>query len=463
MLVLILLLLLSGHCSADQPYFPVSAVGVSGEGLGTAVCVAHSESRNSSLFLTAAHVVEGASAVFVSDNSRWVRGNSLITHGSEDLAGFWVPGKWPGAAIVEDIADNSDVIVCGFSPDRDKDCFPAVLMEEYFRGEPLGEHKQWEHPALGDSGGPILAQGPDGYVVCGIVSGFSVDASSRKSGVRGRYVSHRVIRQWMTQAYGGCPTCPQMYIRPQVQQPMLGFGIPMGPPGAVGVVDPMPAIPIQRAEPRPQAPSRDVVVAPSQEDLKRLVAEYFAQNPVSGPAGPRGEAGPAGPAGAGPTDEQVVRSVVAVIQSNPERFRGPAGPAGPKGDTGPAGAPGERGLVGVPDNADLENWLRGALSDPGCRELIRDELTDLLASDPRVQEILNRLDRLGSSPAPVGDSGRPVDIEILGNGGTLLGLASIRRESDRIVVDSKDPSGKVVDSQEYPETAAVKLDLRRSK
>jgi hypothetical protein len=120
----------------------------------------------------------------------------------------------------------------------------------------------------------------------------------------------------------------------------------------------------------------------------------MATNPP--PAGRDGERGPAGQNGrdAEVNYAAIIESVVAELPPPQQGPPGPVGPAGPQG------------LVGVPDNEDIRNWLIGAMSDQETREQLSVLLADLVSSDPRVDQLIQRLEALEAASAvsaPPGD------------------------------------------------------------
>lgn len=262
----------------------------------------------------------------------------------------------------------------------------------------------------GDSGGPAV--GNNGAI--GVTVGYSrCDRSLTVIEPTSKIIECLKLRYTETQCGpNGC----RIYLRPQYQQPMLGIGIPMGPPRRVQI-----AVPVQNP---PQ------IYRPEPSQNYESPSESQSPSVVQGPPGPQGPPGKdgrsinqqeitatieawldsnvdkirgeRGPSGATPTTEEIVKIVVAVIENDPERFRGPAGR---DGASGPAGPPGERGLVGVPDNVDIGNWLKGALQDPETRESLRSELRDLLAEDPQIQEILRKIESATSGSSGSGSTG----------------------------------------------------------
>jgi hypothetical protein len=131
-----------------------------------------------------------------------------------------------------------------------------------------------------------------------------------------------------------------------------------------------------------------------------------------------------------------------LVANHGSQLRGPVGATGPTGSQGPAGQqglPGEsgrdgadgkdgaRGLVGVPDEADIRNWLVGAASDPQTREALGVLLADIVSSDPRVDALIQRLE-------------------------------SVEQQERRVLLVE---DGNVVDDESYPPGQPIVLDLKR--
>ena len=148
------------------------------------------------------------------------------------------------------------------------------------------------------------------------------DGPSRRDQYPGRktkYVSCRKIVAWMQAQYGGCPggVCP-IQIRPRVIQPMIGIGIPTGPPRIIGEavrVNPSPIYVPQQ----PQYPKQP-------EPLRPVPDPAF----ISGLAGQQGVPGPKGDRGAdgrSVTKTEVEATVNAWLEANRDALRGEPGPS----------------------------------------------------------------------------------------------------------------------------------------
>lgn len=290
----------------------------------------------------------------------------------------------------------------------------------------------WSHP--GSSGGPWYDA--RGYVVgvhtskvvgeetraaCGgVAMGRAIQAFERRYGT---FVKQQTTEQ--------CRDCGPVIVRPQVRQPMMGIGVPVGPPSVQNVVVGRQPLEVQTRE--------RVVIAPCEEDLRRLVAEYMARNPA-----PPGERGPAGQNG---RDAEVNYGAIieAVVAQLPPPQQGPPGPAGPAGP---------QGLIGVPDAEDIQNWLVGAMSNPETRERISVLLADLVAVDPRVSQLIQRIEALEA--ASTAAAAAPGDLQAIIS--RLQALEERRHAQRVLLVDGQTQT--VLDDETYIDEPIV-LDVRK--
>lgn len=286
-------------------------------GHASAVCIG--ECDGGSVFLTARHNFREAYRGRVKIEGRWEAVTSVNESRTADVASFEVRVKSRYRQVGKQIRYGHPVYVGGFGPywnqSGPNESFPGIIYEQEIIGD------GGLHPIIGDSGGPVTQDD----AIVGIVSGF-VETSRRSDQAERAYPTVYAdlgdIQECLGQVYqyqrcppGGCP----IYLRPQIQQPMVGIGIPIGPPRIVGVAEPVP----QRPQP-----------------LRPVPDPAF----TSGPAGPRGPAGPQGERGAdgrSVTRAEVESVVNAYLDANIERIRGPVGERGPQGERGPAGAAGQ--------------------------------------------------------------------------------------------------------------------------
>lgn len=359
MMLRILVLLLLAQSAAAQVY----QVKLN-NGSASAVCVG----INPPCFITAKHVVSDAREVAVSDGSNWYRALRIATDSTEDLATFeTIGGNFRATGLVEDVPEGVDVTACGWTPERQAFCWTAAVYGDWLHA------KNNTHSQPGDSGGGAFVETARGKCLVGMHVGYSCD---RRSGNRCETLivpSARICRFLRTQ-YGSCPTCPQ-YIPPQPLR------------------RPTPSQPRQTV-PQQSRPSGDLLpggctVVVDYDRVAREVVDRYGDKL-------KGRDGRDGTNGAdGRSPELDLDQLADVItQRYADRIRGPAGQRGADGigKQGPAGPQGERGLVGVPDEADIRNWLVGAMSDPSTRQQLTVILADLVAADPRTEDLIRRLE-----------------------------------------------------------------------
>jgi hypothetical protein len=443
------------------------------ESLGSAVCVGTLKNPVSALFCTAAHTVrDNPNSVWVTlnDGFGWRECRNVRMHPRDDLATFELVGvKLDGIPVATGVREKIPVSICGYGPQlqkqKDRFCFRGTLYKGYIRGE------NGKHPIPGDSGGAVLAQAENGRdVVAGIVHGYAsavqMETRDDSAGVRPLtgYVSADVIENWIRTQYGGCPTCP-ISIYPEVRQPMVGIGIPVGPPRVVGVAGPaMPRYqqidesprygePVQAQ--RPDFGGEVVEQRIVNEDVvDAAVMRYFAKNPVRD--------GRDGRDGQTPSTDRVIQIIDAIIEARPERFRGENGVSATPEQVaavlardyadqlrGPAGPAGQ---IGVLDDADMRAMVRGWLSDPETRTWLVGELSQ----DMRIQDLIKRLEAVEKRGGLTGEPST-------GNGGTLVSRFVLVKSGPNSRVDSAVASAKKywtdiveVSKEEIPKNVIVK-------
>lgn len=270
---------------------------------GTGVCIANTD--RGSLIVTCKHnVASNPDGVWVYHDHDWHECDRAILHDTEDLATVEVPIRLQPTPLADDSPIGEAISIEGAGPAAHRSDEPMafggrILSDIRIKGD------DGQHVISGDSGGPVLFQKGDQPcvvgIVCAVEARFGPSRRRQVPGAVSRYISCRKINAWLVGQYGNCPhgICP-IRIRPQIQQPMFGIGIPLGPPRIVDTIEPAPMV-------DPPVPCAPIV-------------------------GPRGPAGPAGRDGRSVTREDVEAVVNAWLDSNAERLRGPAGPAGPPGN-----------------------------------------------------------------------------------------------------------------------------------
>ena len=378
-------------------------------GTGTAVCIG--QRSTTGLFLTARHNFRGVdSFAVIGDNGPSV-GYRVSLHPDDDVAAFCARGVFRAMPMsADEIPDGAPVQVCGYGPathgSPEQFCFAASISQDIVIGS--------SHAIPGDSGGAAYVGLGGENVLVGIVSAYGSNQPStdRNDGVtrKTRIVPISAVSEWLPTQYSNCPSCiPLSQPRPLQQRGIIRYR------GAPPQISQPSQPPIVRESP----PA--VVVAPCQDDLRRLVAEYLQKNPP--PAGRDGQPGADGRPG---RDAEV--NYEAIVEAVVSQLPPPAkGDPGPPGERGPQG---ERGLVGVPDDEDIRNWLIGAMADPATKQQLAVMLADLVSSDPRVDQLISRL-------------------EVVEN----------RKHSQRVIlVDGA--KGDVIDDETYVEEPIV-LDVRK--
>lgn len=292
------------------------------------------------VYVTAAHVFRGgfdSGEVILGDQRHTISEPTLGDDGA-DVAVFESAAKpTHGIKIVETCYAGSEIDMPGYGP--------------YFHGRATridvrrGRWTQDSRVRLdssrivpGDSGCPAV--GPDGVV--GVVVGYESSNPNMVEIVHSKYILRTLSKRYVATQCGprGCP----IYIRPRVQQPMIGIGIPVGPPQIIHEAVPVPrppqvyvprqeqeeydAPPVQQ-QPKPQPPAQpQASVGPKGERGER---GERGEKGERGERGERGLQGPPGNAGASVTEEQVAAIVNAWLDANADVIKGQ------KGDTGPAG------------------------------------------------------------------------------------------------------------------------------
>lgn len=331
MRLLWLLLLLIGCC--DQGECQIVQLTVSNDrgelGKASAICIGPCE--GGSVFLTARHNFDGATKAKIQLDGRWIRVRSVNESRRHDCASFEAECECPSYPVATAVRTGQRVRIGGYGPE-----YWGSGKASYFWGVVDGEDIQGDggqHPIQGDSGGPVIADDHVVGVVCGYVATVArTDHSARRPAIV--FCGPAEITECLHQVYQRCPPSGcQIYLRPQVQQPMVGIGIPIGPPRVVGVATPVPKPPqVYQPVPRPEP--------------------IMIQGPP-GPLGERGAAGPQGPPGRSVSREDLEAVVHAWLDANRDALRGADGR---DGAPGPAGSPGPRGpAVETPIRVILAN------------------------------------------------------------------------------------------------------------
>lgn len=425
---------------------------------GPATCVAIGRASAGDVVLTAAHCVENRTNVFYVVGKTGVRDRAelLFVDQQADVALLLVKDRSLYSTSVASSAPRpgDPVTMVGVLSRRRVDSKGPVVDPDQ-QGRMYT--KTWSHS--GCSGGGLfnsqdqLVGIQSGKVLSGYGAGQSISASHSSirrivSRFEQRYGKVQAIERH--QARYNCPPC-----NCQQQPQMMHVPVPLqpGPPGErgergltgnTGAIGPRGP---KGDSPNPQAVA-DALFATYGDRLR----------------------GPAGNAGASVDEDRVIRAVLAQIRQPEDGVRGNDGRAGEsayqiairngfsgteqqwlaslRGDRGSDGA---NGLVGVPDEADIQTWLVGAMSRPETRQALSTMLSDLIAEDPRVQELLDRV-QSGSGSAfdeaqiavlrnSIIDEIRdiPAPLTVRNADGSLYGEAPDRRALDPITINLASP------------------------
>lgn len=308
LVMLALLFLLPSIAQAESVYLCCSQIrnGNQVEQLGTAVCVGRDGAK--AILVTCKHnVADNPRSVWLQINRKWKRCDAVSLHPTEDLAICEIQADLKVSPIADaDLPPGSQVLVEGAGPTanrtRERIAFAGVVESS---DSLIGS--SGDHAIPGDSGGPVFSES----CVVGIISqvemlnGQKAPPRSRREmrGAKSLFVPASKVRAWLeTQYQCGPQGCP-IVIRPIVRQPMIGFGLPIGPPQVIGVAEPAP----RRYFPEGSRPS-----APAQPSV------------TQGPAGPQGPPGPTGAAGRDGQDvdkEHVEAVINAWLEANVDRMQ----------------------------------------------------------------------------------------------------------------------------------------------
>lgn len=195
------------------------------------------------------------------------------------------------------------------------------------------------------------------------------------------------------------------------------IGIPVGPPRVVGVAEPAPVV----AQPSPP-PDLSRIVRREVQDWLEANRDQLRGDP--GPAGQDGKPGNPGRA----IDKAMAEDIITSwLDANADQLKGEPGAPGRDGVDG---KPGERGLIGVPSEAEIaaviDMWIQ--------------------RNDPRIKEFVRKIIR--EEKAAEGSS----DVEAR--------LTAVEQRRLRMmIVDGA--SNKILDDETYEPEDPVVLDIRR--
>ena len=309
-----LLFLIGCECACHAQVVRLYVTPTKGASLSaaTAFYIGNTEDGNG-IFATAKHVFTDG---FHSGNVLILGTEYTISEPTlsedEDVAIFEATGKPSRGLNLSTDAPSGEVDMPGYGPVMDDHSKRNVVR--------LGQANTETDVQLtsgrivqGDSGCPaVTSQG-----VIGVVVGYYTDQPTVACVVPTRHLIKCLNRRYSATQCGpnGCP----IYLRPRIQQPMIGIGLPIGPPRHVQEAVPVPRPPqVYVPQPRPEQPQYQTLV---------------------GPTGPRGEQGPAGKDGIhgrdgkdGKVDQASIETaIVTWLEANKEDLKGQTGLTGPAG------------------------------------------------------------------------------------------------------------------------------------
>lgn len=374
---LILICSFMAGCCAGQCHGQVVRLQTADNGKATAVCVGETECGGR-LFVTAGHNFCGGRDAQIYSRGQWHPITAVRVSEADDVAAFEAQTDTTVLPLYEGEAIPSGTVVdvAGFGLEyHGRGTGARIRAARLVSIDTLQQDREQVVP--GDSGGVVHWRDR----TLGIVNGFQTDEPLRTVWTPARTISECLSHVYRVQCPpGGCP----VYIQRRPVQPMVG--IPVGPPRMITEISPNP-------------PQR-YVPAPIPDPISTPVARG-----ERGPQGPPGERGPEGPAGRDGrpgqdvSKEHVEAVIAAWLEANREQLRGEPGR---DGKDGPAG---ERGLIGVPSEAELQavidTWVQR--NEPRIRELVAEVVREQLRGMPHadVSAIESRLTAVENRPIRV--------------------------------------------------------------
>lgn len=336
-----------------------------GNGAATAFYIGSTDDGNA-VYATAKHVFTGSSKeghILVNGTQYTISEPTLSE--DEDVAVFESSGKPTRGLNLSIEQPAGEVDMPGYGPVMNDQSKRSVVRLGQAKTD-TDVHLTSGRIVQGDSGCPaVTSQG-----VIGVVVGYYTDQPTVACVVPTRHLIKCLNRRYSATQCGpnGCP----VYLRPRIQQPMIGIGLPVGPPRII-----QEAVPVTR-------PPQVYVPQPRQEQ-----PQYQT---LVGPAGPQGPAGKDGLPGRDGKDGKVDQAsietaIVTWLESNKEDLKGQTGL------TGPAGRSVEKEDIQIAVN----KWLSENFKQPtGSSEPV-----DLSAIEARIAELEARKIRIVTSKGKV--------------------------------------------------------------
>lgn len=351
-------------------------------GPATCVAVGHTSDGRSCL-LTAAHCVSQRENQFFAVGSTGKRYPAKLVYASSsiDLAALIVDARLSAAKIRFSVPQAGDMVTLSGLLTRRLEESSGHFDHVDNGGNRLWCKRVWSHSGM--SGGAMTDE--DGFLFAIHHSRLTdraetlsapikpaIDAFQRRYG-RLTFAAGSLVTE---QGYADCAPCQQL-LRSRSRSVTRS--------SSNGVCNCPPQTP-SRYQPAPAQVSVSV-------DYQRLVSEFYQRygDQLRGRDGADGKPGN--------VDLQQLAAVI--VSRYGDRLRGERGEPGKDGGRGAQGQKGDqgpRGLIGVPDDEDIRNWLIGATADPEAKKALAAILTDIAAVDPRVDELIRRLEAVENRP-----------------------------------------------------------------
>lgn len=280
-------------------------------GLGSAVCIGSDSESGDRIFATARHnFADSSAASVILDGQRYpvTRVRAAI---DDDLMLFWCQAPAAEMPVRSDpVPVGSTVEIVGFGPKSQGKSTRISVRQARINGVEMqtGELIAAGEPVIrGDSGGAVVY---DGELV-GIVNAFVINPRSETMFTpASRVIS---LAQY-------CPggQCRPIVIRRQMQQPMMGIGIPIGPPRSVPIAVPLPkpeTVYVPRPTPDP------ISYQPTDSQIAAAVNAWMIRN--SGQLrGPKGDTGQPGQRGSGLDKTHIESTIITWLEANRDAIVG---------------------------------------------------------------------------------------------------------------------------------------------
>lgn len=316
----------SNTCQAQVVRLYTEDTNTRSYGSGTAFYIGRTDEGNS-VFVTAKHVLEGQPTrayVYFKDAEYQLVGDPTFSE-TKDVAIFECSAPIEkGILLIEGVQQGQEIDIPGFGPEHQGHSSGISVRTALTTEETTIARMTTGLVVQGDSGCPAVIHNKGAV---GVVVGYETNDRANAVFVPTKYIKQCLGRRYVRTQCGpsGCP----IYISPRIEQPMIGFGIPVGPPRIYGE-----AVPVPR-RPQVYVPQEQSQAPPQQQQ------QVISQGPpgppgpqgLQGPPGLQGEPGPQGQPGISVSQAHVESVVNAWLDANIDQLRGEPGPKGGSGDT----------------------------------------------------------------------------------------------------------------------------------